>query len=68
MPKDATKNVDRYKVRGGQLNEFDFARNQEQFAEQDTKITKTTKGAKSPRANKGGQCEEAESCQEVNFE
>ena len=57
MPKDATKNVDRYKVRGGQLNEFDFARNQEQFAEQDTKITeatKTTKGAKSPRANKAG--------------
>ena len=26
MPKDATKNVDRYKVRGGQLNEYDFER------------------------------------------
>ena len=24
MPKDASKNVDRYKVRGGQLNEYDF--------------------------------------------
>lgn len=24
MPKDATKNVDRYKVRGGHLNEYDF--------------------------------------------
>ena len=34
MPKDATKNVDRYKIRGGQLNEFDFHQNQEQFAEQ----------------------------------
>ena len=33
MPKDPTKNVDRYKIRGGQLNEFDFNRNQEQFAE-----------------------------------
>jgi hypothetical protein len=43
MPKDATKNVDRYKIRGGQLNEFDFNRNQEQFAEQQTKkATKET--------------------------
>jgi hypothetical protein len=24
MPKDATKNVDRYKVRGGHLNQYDF--------------------------------------------
>lgn len=24
MPKDATKNVDRYKVRGGHLNAHDF--------------------------------------------
>ena len=43
MPKDATKNVDRYKIRGGQLNEFDFNRNQEQFAEQQTKkVTRET--------------------------
>jgi hypothetical protein len=35
MPKDATKNVDRYKIRGGHLNEFDFHRNQEAFAEQE---------------------------------
>lgn len=34
MPKDATKNIDRYKIRGGQLNEFDFHQNQQQFAEQ----------------------------------
>ena len=33
MPKDATKNVDRYKVRGGKLNEFEYTRNQEAFAE-----------------------------------
>jgi hypothetical protein len=49
MPKDATKNVDRYKVRGGQINEFDFHRNQEQFAEQKDKsplATKSTKGTK----------------------
>ena len=24
MPKDATKNVDRYKVRGGHLNEYEY--------------------------------------------
>ena len=34
MPKDATKNIDRYKIRGGTLNEFEFAENQEKFAEQ----------------------------------
>lgn len=33
MPKDATKNIDRYKIKGGQLNEFDFQRRQEEFAE-----------------------------------
>lgn len=33
MPKDATKNIDRYKIRGGQLNEFEFQRQQEEFAE-----------------------------------
>ena len=36
MPKDATKNVDRYKIKGGQLNEFDFHQNQEEFSEQQT--------------------------------
>ena len=50
MPKDATKNVDRYKVRGGQLNEFDFTKSQEQYAQQETKATK---GTKSTKANKG---------------
>jgi hypothetical protein len=24
MPKDASKNIDRYKIRGGHLNEYDF--------------------------------------------
>ena len=32
MPKDATKNVDRYKVRGGQLNEFEYTENQKALA------------------------------------
>lgn len=30
MPKDAKKNVDRYKIRGGDLNEFEFSQNQAQ--------------------------------------
>ena len=34
MPKDATKNVDRYKIRGGQLNEFDFHQNQEEYVKE----------------------------------
>jgi hypothetical protein len=32
MPKDATKNVDRYKVRGGQINEFEYTENQKALA------------------------------------
>lgn len=43
MPKDPTKNVDRYKVRGGALNEFEF----QQKATKDAKAKKTvaTRGA-----------------------
>jgi len=59
MPKDATKNIDRYKIRGGQLNEFDFNRNQEQFADQPKKKSakrpmpaKSSKPAKSATAKK----------------
>ena len=31
MPKDAKKNVDRFKVDGGHLNEFEFHQNQGQL-------------------------------------
>ena len=41
MPKDATKNIDRYKVRGGDINEFEYHQNQEQFVA--TKGTKSSK-------------------------
>ena len=37
MPKDATKNVDRYKIRGGQLNEFEITENQKALAEKKPK-------------------------------
>ena len=37
MPKDATKNVDRYKIRGGQLNEFEYTQNQKAVAEKKPK-------------------------------
>ena len=33
MPKDAKKNVDRYKIRGGDLNEFEFSQNQARLKE-----------------------------------
>ena len=41
MPKDASKNIDRYKVRAGDINEFEYHQNQEQFVA--TKGTKSTK-------------------------
>ena len=33
MPKDPTKNIDRYKIRGGDLNEFEFRQNQARVKE-----------------------------------
>ena len=37
MPKDPTKNVDRYKIRGGTLNEFELDENQEAYEQQKSK-------------------------------
>ena len=34
MPKDPTKNVDRYKIRGGTLNERELDENQEAYEKQ----------------------------------
>lgn len=33
MPKDAKKNIDRYKIRGGDLNEYEFSQNQARVKE-----------------------------------
>lgn len=53
MPKDPKRNVDRYKVRGGDLNEFDFHQRQEEFAETRPKTSFATKGTKSTKSTKG---------------
>ena len=47
MPKDARKNVDRYKLAGGHLNEFEFHQNQAKVKEPATQAaaTKPVKGA-----------------------
>ena len=42
MPKDPTKNVDRYKIRGGVINEYEYHENQEA-----TKLSEPQKGTKS---------------------
>ena len=44
MPKDPTKNVDRYKIRGGVINEYEYHENQEA-----TKVSEPLKGTKSTR-------------------
>lgn len=49
MPKDASKNVDRYKVRGGHLNEYDFEK--EKAAEKTQ--TATDKKSRKPTPRKG---------------
>ena len=50
MPKDPTKNVDRYKIRGGVINEYEYHENQEATKanepQKGTKSTKTKKAAK----------------------
>ena len=45
MPKDATKNVDRYKVRGGQLNEYEYE--QEKAADKKQQKNTDKKASKS---------------------
>lgn len=37
MPKDPTKNVDRYKIRGGVINEYEYHQNQEALAQDESK-------------------------------
>ena len=44
MPKDPTKNVDRYKIRGGNLNEFEFTQNQAEFTVEETLPTNLIPG------------------------
>ena len=38
MPKDPAENIDRYKIRGGQLNRFEFQQNQEALATERSEI------------------------------
>ena len=50
MPKDPAKNVDRYKIRGGVINEYEYHENQQAVAAseppKDAKGTKPKKAAK----------------------
>jgi len=47
MPKDPAKNIDRYKVRGGVINEYEYHENQQALTQDDPqKRTKSTKGTK----------------------
>lgn len=54
MPKDAKKNVDRYKVAGGHLNEFEFHQNQGRVrgAESPAKATVYNKAAANKKSAK----------------
>lgn len=47
MPKDPAKNVDRYKIRGGMINEYEYHENQQAQAED-----KPQKGTKTKKASK----------------
>jgi hypothetical protein len=54
MPKDPTKNVDRYKIRGGTLNEFELDENQEAYEKQKSKRgAKLIPGTPPEKAKKG---------------
>lgn len=37
MPKDPTKNIDRYKIRGGVINEYEYHENQQALAHDELK-------------------------------
>ena len=54
MPKDPATNVDRYKIRGGVINEYEYHENQQAVAAsepQGTKSTQTKKAAKKASRN-----------------
>ena len=52
MPKDPTKNVDRYKVRGGVINEYEYHENQQAVVQDEPqKSTKSKKAAKKATKN-----------------
>jgi hypothetical protein len=50
MPKDAKKNIDRYKIRGGDLNEFEFSQNQARVKEAVPETQKSAPPMKGPTA------------------
>ena len=45
MPKDATKNVDRYKIGGGHLNEYEFEKDKTAHRKPKTTDKKSQKAA-----------------------
>jgi hypothetical protein len=47
MPKDPAKNIDRYKIRGGVINEYEYHENQETIA-----ASEPQKGTQSAKAKK----------------
>jgi hypothetical protein len=52
MPKDPKRNVDRYKIRGGEINEFEFHQNQAELEKQQQQAAKS--GAKKSAPRKAG--------------
>jgi hypothetical protein len=52
MPKDPTKNVDRYKIGGGHLNEYEFEREKTADKKQRTTDKKPQKTASKKSAKK----------------
>jgi hypothetical protein len=50
MPKDPTRNIDRYKISGGKLNEFEFHKNQAAMAEEERARHDARKSAGSKEA------------------
>lgn len=51
MPKDASKNVDRYKVRGGHLNEYEYSQNQQDAATEKRQSSTNKRPKKSASGN-----------------
>ena len=53
MPKDPARNVDRYKIAGGKLNEFEFQKHHAEMAEEAERFReKSAKKAPNPDALK----------------
>jgi hypothetical protein len=69
MPKDPANNIDRYKIDGGELNEYEFQSNQEEFSEPPSETPENLIPGTPPEVKRSGNCKQSSgSCSKTSEE